>query len=161
MKLNPIWMAAALGAGIFTASMVPGPYGSVNRVEPRGAEFLQSAQLGPSAVATLRRACGNCHSNRTDWPWYSRVAPVSWLLRRDVSEGRKFLNFSLWPEYGMEGQGQLLASAATELKRGSMPPRRYSAFHAEARLSRHARSDLMAALRLESVRLLKSEQPNH
>ena len=161
MKLNPIWIAAALGAGILVALIVPGPYGSVNHVGPRGAEFLQSAQFDPGVVATLQRACGNCHSNQTDWPWYSRVAPVSWLLGRDVSEGRKFLNFSVWPEYGMEGQGQLLARAATELESGSMPPRRYSALHAEARLSRQARSDLMAALRQESVRLMKSEQPNH
>ena len=161
MKLHPIWIAAALGTGILVASIVPGPYGSVNRVGPRGAGFLQSAQLDPGVAASLRRACGNCHSNQTDWPWYSRVAPVSWLLQRDINEGRKFLNFSVWPEYGMEGQGQLLARAATELKFGSMPPRRYTALHAEARLSRQARSDLMAALRRESNRLLKSDEPNH
>ncbi|HYL99338.1 MAG TPA: heme-binding domain-containing protein [Blastocatellia bacterium] len=161
MKLKPIWMGAALAAGILVASLVPGPYGTVNRVGPGGAGFLRSAQLDSGAVATLRRACGNCHSNQTEWPWYSRFAPASWLLRRDISEGRKFLNFSVWPEYGMEGQGQLLALAATELKRGSMPPRRYSALHKEARLSGQERSDLIAVLQRESARLLKTEQSNH
>ena len=157
MKLNPVWMAAALASGILVASLVPGPYSTVNRVGSRGAGFLQSAQLDPGAVATLRRACGNCHSNQTEWPWYSRVAPASWLLRKDVSEGRKFLNFSVWAEYGMEGQGQLLALAARDLKQGSMPPRRYSALHTEARLSAQEHSDLIAALHRESARLLKTE----
>ena len=161
MKLKLIWMGAALAAGILVASLVPGPYGTVNRVGSRRANFLQSAQLNPGAVTTLRRACGNCHSNQTEWPWYSRVAPASWLLRKDVDEGRKFLNFSVWPEYGMEGQGQLLELAAMDLKRGSMPPRRYSAIHAEARLSSQERSDLIAVLERESARLLKTEQSNH
>ncbi|HKV42456.1 MAG TPA: heme-binding domain-containing protein [Blastocatellia bacterium] len=161
MKLNMIWLAAALGAGILVASLVPGPFNTVTRVRPGGAGFLQSAQLDPVAVATIRRACGNCHSNETAWPWYSRVAPASWLLRKDVSDGRKFLNFSVWPEYGIEGQGQLLALAARDLKRGSMPPRRYSAIHADARSSPRERTDLIAALEGESARLLETERSNH
>jgi hypothetical protein len=161
MKLNTIWLAAALAGGILVASLVPGSYSTANGAGPRGTDFLQSAQLAPGAVATLRRACGNCHSNQTEWPWYSRVAPASWLLRKDVREGRKFLNFSVWPEYGTEGQSQLLALAATELKRASMPPRSYSALHTEARLSRRERSDLIAVLQQESARLLKMEQSNH
>lgn len=158
MKLALVWMAAVLASGILVASLVPGPYRTAERAEARGADFLQSAQLGAARVATLRRACGNCHSNQTQWPWYSHVAPLSWLLRRDVTEGRKFLNFSLWPEYGTEGQARLLALAAAELKRGSMPPHRYSALHPEARLGRQQRSDLIAALDQESGRLSKSEQ---
>ena len=160
MKLNLTCMAAALAVGILVAPVILGPYGTVNRVGPGGSDFLQSTQLEPGAVATLRRACGNCHSNQTEWPWYSRVPPVSWLLRKHVSQGRKFLNFSVWPQYGTEGQGQLLALAATELEGGSMPPFPYSALHKEARLGGQERSDLIALLKRESGRLLKRKQEN-
>jgi hypothetical protein len=159
MKLNSVWMViAGLAAGILTMSIVPAGHKNVSRIRPSATDFLQSAQLDPSAVATLRRACGNCHSNETEWPWYSRVALVSWLLEKHVSEGRKFLNFSVWPEYGTEVQGQLLALAATELKCSAMPPWSYSALHKDARLSSQERSDLIASLRRESARLLKREQ---
>src|SRR5215813_74614 len=140
MKLKPVKLAAPVAAGILVASLVPGPYGTVNRIGPRGSCFLQSAQLDPEAVSTLRRACGNCHSNQPEWPWYSRIAPISWLLCKDVSEGHKFLNFSMWPEYRREEQSQLLALAATERKRGWMPPFRYSAVHMQARISGRVRS---------------------
>lgn len=56
----------------------------------------------PEGKAVLRRACYDCHSNETRWPWYSRVAPASWLTARDVREGRAELNFSAWNEYSTQ-----------------------------------------------------------
>ena len=53
----------------------------------------------PEVETILRRACYDCHSNETRWPWYARVAPISFLLWRDVKEGRKELNFSIWDRY--------------------------------------------------------------
>ena len=64
-----------------------------------------SQQYVPATVsATLERACYDCHSNRTVWPWYSAIAPVSWLVADDVEEGRKHLNFSEWGTYTRKRQ---------------------------------------------------------
>jgi len=161
MKRILVWMAAILAAGILVASLVPGPYSSVLRTEASGFDSLHTTQLDPGTVSRMRPACGSCHSNQTEWPWYSHVAPMSWLLRRDVGEGRQFLNFSLWQEYGTQGQGRLLELAVAQLQSGSMPPFRYSVLHTEARLNEQQRSDLIAALKQESARLLKTEQSNH
>ena len=161
MKVKLLWAVGAAAAGILVASLVTGPYDTVSGAGGGGAVLLQSAQLDTGAAATLRRTCGNCHSNQTEWPWYSHVAPVSWLLRKDVSNGRKFLNFSVWPEYGAEGQAQLLALAAAQIKGESMPPRRYLVLHAEARLSHQERSYLIAALERESARVSGTIQSSH
>jgi hypothetical protein len=58
----------------------------------------------PAVKAVLRRACYDCHSHETVWPWYSRIAPMSWLLVRDVQEGRAELNFSTWNQYTTQQQ---------------------------------------------------------
>lgn len=152
------WLATVAGAVVAlvgVASLVPGPYASV-ATQPAGAVFMEAAQLDPVQAETLQRACANCHSNDTTWPWYGRIAPMSWLLRKDVSDGRRFLNFSRWPEYGTAGQGQLLALAAEDVVSGTMPPRRYLWLHPEARLTDGERSRLGAALTRESTRTTAS-----
>jgi Haem-binding domain len=72
-------------------------------------------------------ACYDCHSNQTRWPPYGRVAPFSWLLTRDVEQGREKLNFSTW-----QGQGGDARDAAETITEGSMPPRRYLLLHRDA-----------------------------
>ena len=81
------------------------------------------------------RACFDCHSNETVWPWYSRVAPASWLLAKDVREGRAELNFSSWSRYSAKKQRKLLRESLTEVKEGEMPLWVYLVGHREARLS--------------------------
>lgn len=78
--------------------------------------------------ATAVIACFDCHSNETHWPWYSNIAPMSWLVQRDVDEGRKHLNFSTWTA----GQG---AQAPFMVESGKMPPFQYLLAHPEANLS--------------------------
>lgn len=85
----------------------------------------ESAQTRELAV----RACFDCHSNETVWPWYSNIAPVSWLVQRDVDEGRAHLNFSEW------NRPQEADESAETVREGSMPPRVYLLTHSEARLS--------------------------
>jgi hypothetical protein len=82
----------------------------------------------PATRATAVIACFDCHSNETKWPWYSNIAPISWLIQRDVTEGREHLNFSEWA-VGQE------AEAAEIVQAGEMPPFRYILAHPEARLS--------------------------
>jgi hypothetical protein len=87
------------------------------------------------------RTCGDCHSHRTRWPWYSRVAPVSWLVRKDVIDGRGELNVSLW------GQGhQESGEAAGLAEKGEMPPWFYLPLHADARLGEAEKQQLVQGL---------------
>ncbi len=86
-------------------------------------------------MATLRRSCYDCHSNETVWPWYSRVAPVSWLVAHDVHEGREHLNFSTWGAYSGDKQAKLRKEIWQEVSEGEMPPLQYYPAHPDARLS--------------------------
>jgi len=89
----------------------------------------------PELHGILRRACYDCHSNETVWPWYSRVAPVSWLVASDVYEGREHLNFSIWNEYPDERRTKLRMEISKEVREGEMPPFQYVPAHPEAKLS--------------------------
>jgi hypothetical protein len=86
-------------------------------------------------LALLRRACADCHSPATVWPWYSRIAPVSWLVAHDVNHGREHLDFSTLRTLGARKQAKLLREIAGEVEEHAMPPRLYRLVHPEARLS--------------------------
>jgi hypothetical protein len=75
------------------------------------------------------QTCGDCHSNETVWPWYSNVAPMSWLIQRDVDEGRKEFNISEWDRHQDDDE------AFEVFKEGEMPLKPYLLLHPEARLS--------------------------
>lgn len=98
----------------------------------------------PNVQAVLRRSCYDCHSNETAWPWYSRVAPVSWLLARDVHEGRRELNFSTWNRFPTQRRARKLKETWKEVSEGEMPPWYYLPLHREARLSEADREILRA-----------------
>ena len=85
--------------------------------------------------AILRRACYDCHSNETIWPWYSHIAPASLLLARDVKEGRREVNFSTWEKYDTRRKTRKLKEITDELEKGEMPPWYYLPLHPEAKLS--------------------------
>jgi len=72
-------------------------------------------------VAVLDRSCGDCHSNKTVWPWYSEIAPVSWIMAYAVKEGRKAVNFSEWTAYTADQQQTLLAQSCRDVSEGKMP----------------------------------------
>lgn len=92
--------------------------------------------------AVLQRACYDCHSNETQWPWYSRLAPASWLLARDVTKARGELNFSAWNRLGTEEQAEAPHEVWEEVAEGEMPPWFYLPLHPEARLSEQDRAVL-------------------
>ena len=81
------------------------------------------------------RACFDCHSNKTVWPWYSWIAPVSWLVAIDVHEGRSHLNFSAWGKYSSEKKTKLLKEIGKSINEGEMPPFQYLPAHPDAKLS--------------------------
>lgn len=86
------------------------------------------------------RACFDCHSNETEWPWYTNIAPISWAAQRDVDEGRELLNFSEWNRR-QEGE-----EAAETVREGSMPPWIYTLTHSDARLTDDEVATLEAGL---------------
>jgi hypothetical protein len=94
-----------------------------------------SLPVDPAVDATFARSCNDCHSNLTVWPWYSNVAPVSWLLVSDVRRGRSNLNFSEWGSYPLEKQQELLKGICAEVSDKEMPGSAYTLMHPAARLT--------------------------
>jgi hypothetical protein len=93
--------------------------------------------------AVLRRACYDCHSNETRWPWYSRVAPVSWFVVGHVNKGRGDLNFSEWPTFDFEEDAEARKDIQKQIRLGKMPLRSYLYLHPDARLSEADRRALL------------------
>ena len=94
--------------------------------------------------AALERACYDCHSNETVWPAYSYVAPISWLVARDVHEGREHINYSEWNRYSDEERLELMEETWEEIAEGEMPMGPYLVLHPEAKLSTEERAALRA-----------------
>lgn len=103
------------------------------------------AWSSPETRALFMRACGDCHSNETVWPWYSGIAPVSWKVTGHVEYGRKTFNVSSWVDsrYAEEA-----AEVAETIREGSMPPSDYLRMHPEARLNPEESEALIEGLSL-------------
>ena len=130
------WAAIAFCVAFIAIQLVP-----VSRTNPPvEGDFRGSAEV----VSVLRRACYDCHSNETVWPWYSRVAPVSWVIAHDVTEGRAELNFSTWDQLSTEKQAKAMKESWKEVAEGEMPTWYYVVLHPEARLSANDQSVLQA-----------------
>jgi hypothetical protein len=89
----------------------------------------------PEVQALLRRSCFDCHSNETQWPWYAQIAPVSLLIARDVKNGRKEVNFSMWKKFDEKRKARKLKEIAKEVEKGDMPLFYYLPLHPDAKLS--------------------------
>jgi hypothetical protein len=98
-------------------------------------EIHANLVVEPAVATVLTRACNDCHSNRTVWPWYSHVAPASWLVVSDVNRGRKALNFSEWGGYPAEDQQKHLSEICKEVSEGEMPNLAYTLMHRHAKLN--------------------------
>ena len=92
-------------------------------------------QVDPNVGAILNRSCYDCHSNKTRWPWYSNVAPVSWFVIDHVNEGRHDLNFSEWGKYSRQDQKAQLGQLCELITEGWMPLSSYTPLHPSAKLS--------------------------
>jgi hypothetical protein len=86
--------------------------------------------------ATLLRSCGDCHSNQTHWPWYSRIAPLSWVITDDVNEGRRHMNFEDWEAQADPKEGNdHLSDICPEIEKKGMPLFSYRLLHGDNRLN--------------------------
>jgi hypothetical protein len=98
-------------------------------------------------AAIVERACDDCHSNGTVWARYSNIAPLSWIITRGVSEGRKAVNFSEWATYSPEKRRSLLVASCKDATNGTMPVRAFLALRPEAKLSAQDVETICAASR--------------
>ena len=114
------------------------PYGRDHTNPPVTAE---PAWDSPRTLELATGACFDCHSNETQWPWYTNVAPMSWLVQRDVDEGRTILNFSEWDRPQADA-GEILEVVGE----GGMPPLQYKVLHSSGRLSDAERQELVTGL---------------
>jgi len=123
----------ALAVLLVAAQFVP-----LDRTNPPSdpQQHFNAVARPPAAVASvLDRSCRDCHSNATTWPWYSRVAPMSFLVVNDVKEGRSHLNFSEWGKLDARRSTRKLEEICDEITAGNMPERKYTLIHPSAKLS--------------------------
>jgi heme-binding protein len=135
--LRPI-VIAALTIGLLLVLIQLVPYGRAHTNPPVRQEPTWDS---PETRALTARACFDCHSNETQWPWYTSIAPVSWIAQLDVERGRRELNFSEWDRAREGGR-----EAAQTVQRGSMPPSYYVLVRSDAQLSAAERQALIAGL---------------
>jgi hypothetical protein len=107
----------------------------VNPPAAAGQSLEEHARVPAEVAGVLKRSCMDCHSNRTDWPWYSNVAPVSWFVTDHVNHGRRHLNFSEWGRYERRRADGLLEEICKTVKSGFMPLDSYTLVHRGARLT--------------------------
>lgn len=134
MKRTVFILVGAVAVVLVAIQLVP-----VDRTNPTvSADFD-----GPPAVkAVLETSCYDCHSHETRWPWYSRVAPVSWFVAHDVEEARDHLNFSQWGNLDAKRREKLTEEMWEEVEEGEMPLKMYLLAHPDARLSEAAKATL-------------------
>ena len=97
---------------------------------------LEAVTAVPADVSAIfARSCNDCHSNKTDWLWYTYVAPVSWFTVGHVNEGREELNFSEWGLYNNRKKGTRLRAICQQVEKGEMPLSSYVFMHRDAKLS--------------------------
>ena len=121
-------MAVIVAAAIFAGLQFTGPA----RTNPPSdeAQALEAMTEVPAEVSTVfARACNDCHSNKTVWPWYTRVAPASWFTVGHVNDGRSELNFSEWGSYGERMKQSRLSAICAHVKQGTMPLASYALVH--------------------------------
>ena len=125
--------AAVVFLVVFAAAQLVRP-DRANPVTDASRTIQAHGDTASGLAAVLNRACRDCHSNDTVWPWYTRIAPVSWLMARGVTEGRKAVNFSEWGAYSAGMQRLLLAASCQAAAAGRMPGP-YALVRPETRLS--------------------------
>ena len=161
MNLTPRVFGIAMAGGmlaIAAASLVH-PWGELRNGVDAKTELLQGGSATGPMRAMLERGCGNCHSERTQWPAYSRVAPVSWLVEHDVHEGRQHMNLSRWQQYSNDERIDLLSRIITQLRQAKMPPKPYLLMHSDAKLSAEEQEQLRAWAKAERSRLRAESNP--
>jgi len=145
------WIFAVLVAG-FALLQFTNP---ARTNPPVVSDMMASNPPPPQIAAMLHASCYDCHSYETKWPWYSHIAPVSWLVASDVKDGRRDMNLSDWPSDPMRA-AKRLEDMSEKIGYDEMPPSKYTVIHADARLTESQRKELTDWLDAEAKRLKAS-----
>ena len=127
------WLAV-IGFCLFVVAQFVGP-AKTNPVSDPSVALESKLQVDPKVETILNRSCVDCHSNRTRWPWYTNVAPVSWFVIGHVNDGRRDLNLSEWGNYDKRKQTTRLNQMCELAKTGAMPLSSYTPLHPGSKLS--------------------------
>jgi heme-binding protein len=124
-----------VGAGLLAAiSAFVHPLGMV-KAQSYEMPLFVGAQIDPDVLQIFERSCQNCHSERTDWPWYSYIAPIGWFIEKDVQQGREHMDLSQWDRYARASQRDILTRMSAVLRSRQMPLPRYLILHPGSKLS--------------------------
>lgn len=107
-------------------------------------DFITITQPPVEIAALIKTACYDCHSHQAKYPWYSNVAPISWILEHHIEEGRQHLNFSTWTTYSEKKAAHKLEECAEEVEADNMPMKPYVAIHSEAKMTAEQKTALIA-----------------
>jgi hypothetical protein len=149
MKARRI-IAIVLLALVAVASLLNRPHKSARADAP----LLTGAHVPPKIRAIIERSCRDCHSEASRYPWYSYIAPISWLIKSDVDQGREHLNFSTWSEYSLIRRERCLSEIANQVQDGGMPLTFYTLMHRYAKLSKEDVAALFDWTQQERARLI-------
>ncbi|HXB73919.1 MAG TPA: heme-binding domain-containing protein [Candidatus Acidoferrales bacterium] len=125
-----------------------------------GRPLLAGASIDPKLLSLFERSCGDCHTERTVYPWYSYVGPVSWLVQSDVARGRRHLNLSRWNDYPLVRRERSLSEIANQVKDGDMPLPYYTLIHRHASLSAADVNAIFQWTQAERARLIAGSSAN-
>lgn len=112
-------------------------------IEPEK-DFLSISGTPEGLATQIKQSCYDCHSFETQYPWYSKIAPVSFIMANHINEGREHLNFSAWGDYGAKKQNHKLEECFEMIETGEMPMKGYVVFHSTAKLSDEARKEMIS-----------------
>jgi heme-binding protein len=127
------WLVVVMGC-LFVAVQFSRP-ARTNPTADQSLALQSHVQVGSQVATILDRSCNDCHSNKTRWPWYSNVAPVSWFVVDHVNHGRSHFNLSEWGRFDRREAGEMLGAVCKEVQSGAMPLSSYTPMHPGSRLS--------------------------
>jgi hypothetical protein len=150
--------AGFCAAGLLVPLSFVHPFGNPRETSAPSGQVLEGAEIPSRLIDLVERKCGDCHSEQVQWPAYSRVAPFSWLVERDVQAARGHMNLSRWEFYSRTDKIDRLSRVASEARSGEMPPARYTAVHRDSRLTAEEQQSLYEWARAERRRLRTEDQ---
>jgi hypothetical protein len=144
---------------VLVAGQLVRPNVSAPPVDPAHT-LAASTTVPPNIAAVFERSCIDCHSYKTTWPWYSRVFPVNWLLYRDVTQGRREVNFSEWATYSKRRKLRKLTEICEQVNKREMPLKLYLPLHPQAKLTNAERDAICEWANAEKTRVNASTTKN-
>lgn len=136
------YILIGLAVVLLAIQFIPNELPMVTKENPD--DIMKSGLVDLEVAQLLKTSCYSCHSNETEYPWYSHIAPASWLVKRDVVVGREELNFSTWSTNDMPKMLNKLEDISAEVNEGDMPMPIYTLIHPSAKLSIEQRQRIVA-----------------